>query len=211
MVETVNKSAANKDPFRKGSLVVYPTHGVGKVLGAETREISGHTLQLIVIHFEKDRLTLRVPVAKAKKSGLRKLSSSTVMAEALETLKGRAKTSRAMWARRAQEFGAKINSGNPVSIAEVVRDLHVNVEREGRSYSERQIYETALDRLVRELAAIEGIGEESANKRVLKAMAAKLSAEPLSAKTALPADNLPAATAVEVPAAVLPAAILPAA
>jgi CarD family transcriptional regulator len=205
VVEKAKKSAAQTEAFRKGAWVVYPAHGVGKVLGAETRRVSGHTLQLIVIYFEKDRMTLRVPVDKAKYSGLRRLSSSSVMAEALETLKGRAKTSRVIWARRAMEFNAKINSGNPVSIAEVVRDLHVNADLENRSYSERQIYESALDRLVRELAAIEGISEETANKRVLKAIAAKNTAVvemPISAKMPVPAPDLPAA----LPTALLPAA-----
>ena len=170
------KDIKDKDSgFRKGDFVVYPTHGVGKVLGVETQEVSGHSLQLIIIHFEKDRMTLRVPVAKAKNSGLRKLSSRKVMDAALQTLKGRSRVKRAMWSRRAQEYEAKINSGDPVSIAEVVRDLHRNADQPDQSYSERQIYQAALDRLVRELAAIDGIDEQSAHQRlhqVLKAVAA---------------------------------------
>ncbi len=170
------KPVAEKDSgFRKGDFVVYPTHGVGKILGVETQEVSGHSLQLIIIHFEKDRMTLRVPVAKAKNSGLRKLSSRKVMDAALQTLKGRSRVKRAMWSRRAQEYEAKINSGDPVSIAEVVRDLHRNADQPDQSYSERQIYQAALDRLVRELAAIDGIDEQSAHQRlhqVLKAVAA---------------------------------------
>jgi len=170
------KAVAEKDSgFRKGDFVVYPTHGVGKILGVETQEVSGHSLQLIIIHFEKDRMTLRVPVAKAKNSGLRKLSSRKVMDAALQTLKGRSRVKRAMWSRRAQEYEAKINSGDPVSIAEVVRDLHRNADQPDQSYSERQIYQAALDRLVRELAAIDGIDEQSAHQRlhqVLKAVAA---------------------------------------
>ena len=170
-VKEVNKDSG----FRKGDFVVYPTHGVGKILGVETQEVSGHSLQLIIIHFEKDRMTLRVPVAKAKNSGLRKLSSRKVMDAALQTLKGRSRVKRAMWSRRAQEYEAKINSGDPVSIAEVVRDLHRNADQPDQSYSERQIYQAALDRLVRELAAIDGIDEQSAHQRlhqVLKAVAA---------------------------------------
>jgi CarD family transcriptional regulator len=158
--------------FRKGDYVVYPTHGVGKVLGIEAQEISGHSLQVITIHFDKDRMTLRVPVAKAKNSGLRKLSSRKVMDSALATLKGRSRVKRAMWSRRAQEYEAKINSGDPVSIAEVVRDLHRNADQPDQSYSERQIYQAALDRLVRELAAVEDIDEQAATKKleqVLKA------------------------------------------
>jgi CarD family transcriptional regulator len=170
------KDSKDKDSgFRKGDFVVYPTHGVGKILGVETQEVSGHSLQLIIIHFEKDRMTLRVPVAKAKNSGLRKLSSRKVMDAALQTLKGRSRVKRAMWSRRAQEYEAKINSGDPVSIAEVVRDLHRNADQPDQSYSERQIYQAALDRLVRELAAIDGIDEQSAHQRlhqVLKAVAA---------------------------------------
>jgi CarD family transcriptional regulator len=172
----VVKDLKEKDSgFRKGDFVVYPTHGVGKILGVEAQEVSGHSLQLIIIHFEKDRMTLRVPVAKAKNSGLRKLSSRKVMDAALQTLKGRSRVKRAMWSRRAQEYEAKINSGDPVSIAEVVRDLHRNADQPDQSYSERQIYQAALDRLVRELAAIDGIDEQSAHQRlhqVLKAVAA---------------------------------------
>jgi CarD family transcriptional regulator len=171
------KAVAAKDKdknggFKKGDFVVYPTHGVGKVLGVESQDISGHTLQVIIISFDKDRMTLRVPVAKARNSGLRKLSSRKVMETALATLKGRSRVKRAMWSRRAQEYEAKINSGDPVSIAEVVRDLHRNADQPDQSYSERQIYQAALDRLVRELAAIDGIDETQATQRlhqVLKA------------------------------------------
>jgi CarD family transcriptional regulator len=164
--------AAKDIGFKKGDFVVYPTHGVGKVLGIDTQAISGHSLQVITILFDKDRMTLRVPVAKAKNSGLRKLSSRKIMDSALQTLKGRSRTKRAMWSRRAQEYEAKINSGDPVSIAEVVRDLHRNADQPDQSYSERQIYQAALDRLVRELAAVEAIDETAATKKleqVLKA------------------------------------------
>ncbi|MEQ9360152.1 MAG: CarD family transcriptional regulator, partial [Rhodospirillales bacterium] len=128
-----------------GDYVVYPTHGVGKVIGVETEEIAGHKLDLFVISFDKDRMTLRVPVSKAPTSGLRKLSTRKIMEEAMTTLKGRARVKRTMWSRRAQEYEAKINSGNPVSIAEVVRDLHRNVGQPDQSFSERQIYEAARD------------------------------------------------------------------
>jgi len=152
--------------FKAGDHVVYPTHGVGKVLGIEKQEISGHSLQVITVHFEKDRMTLRVPVAKAKNSGLRRLSSRKTMDTALATLKGRSRIKRTMWSRRAQEYEAKINSGDPVSIAEVVRDLHRNADQPDQSYSERQIYQAALDRLVRELAAVEEIDEQAATQRL---------------------------------------------
>ncbi|HSV29037.1 MAG TPA: CarD family transcriptional regulator [Candidatus Omnitrophota bacterium] len=156
-------SSAN---FTEGDYVVYPTHGVGKVVAVENQEVGGMKLQLFVITFDRDRMTLRVPVAKAAKSGLRKLSSRTVMDTALSTLKGRAKVKRTMWSRRAQEYEAKINSGDPVSIAEVVRDLHRNANQPDQSYSERQIYEAALERLAAELAAVESIDAEAATQKL---------------------------------------------
>src|SRR5512134_3194926 len=167
--KSVAKDIKDKDSgFRKGDFVVYPTHGVGKVLGVETQEVSGHSLQLIIIHFEKDRMTLRVPVAKAKNSGLRKLSSRKVMDTALATLKGRSRIKRTMWSRRAQEYEAKINSGDPVAIAEVVRDLHRGADQPDQSYSERQMYQAALERLARELAAVEDIDQEAATVKLEK-------------------------------------------
>ncbi len=147
--------------YSAGDFVVYPTHGVGKVLGIEAQEISGIKLDLIIIKFDKDRMTLRVPVEKAQDSGLRKLSTRKVMDSALTTLKGRSRAKRTMWSRRAQEYEAKINSGDPVSIAEVVRDLHRGDDQPDQSYSERQMYQAALDRLARELAALEKIDEAS--------------------------------------------------
>ena len=141
--------------FNPGDYVVYPTHGVGKVLSVEEEEIAGHKLELFVISFDRDRMTLRVPVSKAANSGLRKLSSKKRMDEAIHTLKGRPRVKRTMWSRRAAEYYLKINSGDPVSIAEVVRDLHRNVGQPDQSFSERQIYEQARDRLASELAAVE--------------------------------------------------------
>ncbi len=153
---------AKGNEFGTGDYVVYPTHGVGRVMGIENQEISGHSLKLIIIKFEKDRMTLRVPVGKAEASGLRKLSSRKMMDTALTTLKGRSRIKRTMWSRRAQEYEAKINSGDPVSIAEVVRDLHRGADQPDQSYSERQMYQAALDRLARELAAVEKIDEVAA-------------------------------------------------
>lgn len=141
--------------FNPGDFVVYPTHGVGKVVSIEKEEIAGHNLELFVISFDRDRMTLRVPVSKAANSGLRKLSSKKRMDEAIQTLKGRPRVKRTMWSRRAAEYDVKINSGDPVSIAEVVRDLHRNVGQPDQSFSERQIYEQARDRLASELAAVE--------------------------------------------------------
>ena len=152
--------------YQSGDHVVYPTHGVGKVTGIEKQEIAGTSLELIVIEFDKDRMILRVPVAKADDSGLRKLSSPDQMKSALKTLKGKSRVRRTMWSRRAQEYEAKINSGDPVAIAEVVRDLFRNANQPDQSYSERQLYQAALDRLAREFAAVEAIGEEEAAEKL---------------------------------------------
>ena len=142
--------------------MVYPTHGVGKVAGIEEKEVAGARLELFIIEFEKDKMTLRVPTTKAKAVGMRKLSSPEVVAGALNTLKGRARIKRTMWSRRAQEYEAKIDSGDLVSIAEVVRDLHRAGGQPEQSYSERQLYESALDRMAREVAAIEKIDRDAA-------------------------------------------------
>src|SRR5438067_5406704 len=148
---------AEKVSFSSGDLVVYPTHGVGKITAIEIQEIAGHTLSVIVVLFDKDRMTLRVPLAKAKVSGLRKLSSRKEMDAALAKLRGLSRAKRTMWSLRAQEYQAKIASGDPACIAEVVRDLFRNAGQPEQSYSERQIYQAALDRLVREFAAFERI------------------------------------------------------
>jgi len=155
-----------KPLFSTGDLVVYPTHGVGKIVAIEAQEISGYTLNVFVVAFDKDRMTLRVPLAKAKASGLRKLSSRKEMDAALAKLRGRSRAKRTMWSRRAQEYQAKIASGDPGSIAEVVRDLYRTVGQPEQSYSERQIYQAALDRFVREFAAVERIDETTATQRV---------------------------------------------
>jgi CarD family transcriptional regulator len=160
------KKPPEKLGFAAGDFVVYPTHGVGKISGIEMQEIAGHSLNVFVVNFDKDRMTLRVPVGKAKGAGLRRLSTRKEMDAALAKLKGRSRAKRTMWSRRAQEYEAKINSGDPASIAEVVRDLYRNVGQPEQSYSERQIYQAALDRLVREFAAVEKIDEGTAVKRV---------------------------------------------
>ena len=167
-----DKRTAEKLGFGAGDLVVYPTHGVGKILAVENQEIAGYSLNVFVVHFDKDRMTLRVPVAKAKNSGLRRLSTRKEMESALTKLKGRSRAKRTMWSRRAQEYEAKINSGDPASIAEVVRDLFRNVGQPEQSYSERQIYQAALDRLVREFAAVEKIDEFTAVRRVEQMLSA---------------------------------------
>ncbi|MBR0673729.1 CarD family transcriptional regulator, partial [Neoroseomonas soli] len=156
-----------KEDFKAGDYVVYPTHGVGQVQGIETVEAAGYSLQVIVVTFEENRMTLRVPVNKAASSGLRKLAAGANMQQALDTLKGRARIKRTMWSRRAQEYEAKINSGDPIQIAEVVRDLHRNAGQPDQSFSERQIYEQALDRLAAEVAAIDRSDKPAAIEKML--------------------------------------------
>lgn len=158
--------------FAPADYIVYPTHGVGYIRAIEKQEVAGSQIELFVIRFEKDKMTLRVPVSRAEHVGLRKLSTPKTMNSALATLKGRARVKRTMWSRRAQEYEAKINSGDPVSIAEVVRDLHRNANQPDQSYSERQIYEAALERLARELAAVEKIDEQAATERLEKMLRA---------------------------------------
>jgi CarD family transcriptional regulator len=152
---TEPRAPAKAEKFAEGDYVVYPTHGVGKVERIAIEEIAGHRLELIHITFEENRMTLRVPVAKARTAGLRKLASRKLFEDALAVLKGRARIKRTMWSRRAQEYEAKINSGDPLAIAEVVRDLHRNAGQPDQSFSERQIYESAMDRLAAELAALD--------------------------------------------------------
>ena len=148
--------------FDKGDFVVYPTHGVGRILGTETRDVGGSALEMLVVRFEHDRMTLRLPLEKARSLGLRTLSSKKQMEQAITTLQGKARVLRTMWSRRAQEYETKIKSGDPVSIAEVVRDLHRRTNQAEQSYSERQMYQAALERLAREFAAIEKIDQEAA-------------------------------------------------
>ena len=157
---------AKAEVFVEGDHVVYPTHGVGKVERIAIEEIAGHKLELIHITFEENRMTLRVPVAKARSAGLRKLATRKLFDEALAVLKGRARIKRTMWSRRAQEYEAKINSGDPLSIAEVVRDLHRNAGQPDQSFSERQIYEAAMDRLAAELAALDKTDKLTASTKL---------------------------------------------
>lgn len=159
-------SKAKKTEFRPDDFVVYPTHGVGRIVSIEEQEVAGLRLEMFVISFEKDKMTLRVPTARASEIGMRGLSTPDLIDRAFETLKGKARVKRAMWSRRAQEYEQKINSGDLMSIAEVVRDLHRNDDQREQSYSERQLYEAALDRLTREVAAVSGIDEAGAQKKV---------------------------------------------
>ena len=160
------KKTTQRQGFKTNEFIVYPAHGVGQIVAIEEQEVAGAKLELFVINFIKDKMTLRVPTAKIASVGMRKLAEPGIVRRAIETLKGRARIKRTMWSRRAQEYEAKINSGDPVSIAEVVRDLHRNAGQPDQSYSERQIYEAALDRLARELAAVERIDKDSATQKL---------------------------------------------
>ena len=159
-------SKTKKPDFHPNDFVVYPAHGVGQILSIEKQEIAGLELELFVISFEKDKMTLRVPTHKATEVGMRQLSSPDVVTKAKTTLKGKAKVKNAMWSRRAQEYEQKINSGDLISIAEVVRDLHRTDDQREQSYSERQLYEAALERLTREIAAVSGDDEDAAQRQI---------------------------------------------
>jgi CarD family transcriptional regulator len=165
-VEEPKKVLTQRQGFKTNEFVVYPAHGVGQILAIEDQEIAGAKLELFVINFIKDKMTLRVPTAKVANVGMRKLSEPVLVKKALETLKGRARVKRTMWSRRAQEYEAKINSGDIVAIAEVVRDLYRSESQPEQSYSERQLYEAALDRLSREIAVVQHVTETEAVKEI---------------------------------------------
>jgi CarD family transcriptional regulator len=158
------------DPFRKGDFVVYPAHGVGKVDRVGSEVIAGHRLNLIHISFAENRMTLRVPVAQARTAGLRKLASPDALADALATLRGRPRVSRLMWAKRAQEYLAKINSGDLRALAEVVRDLRSSGDGAGSSFSQRNLFELALDRLAAEFAVVSGTDRAGAIDQITQVL-----------------------------------------
>ena len=184
MMPRVPSKAEN---FVAGDYVVYPTHGVGKVERIATEEIAGHKLEMIHITFEENRMMLRVPVPKARSAGLRKLATRKQFDEALALLKGRARIKRTMWSRRAQEYDAKIHSGDPLAIAEVVRDLHRNAGQPDQSFSERQIYESALDRLAAELAALDQTDKPTAIQKLSDYL--KVHAKPPTVETEAEAEE----------------------
>ena len=165
------KKTTQRQGFKTNEFIVYPAHGVGQIVSIEEQEVAGAKLELFVINFVKDKMTLRVPTAKVVAVGMRKLAEGGLVKRALETLKGRARIKRTMWSRRAQEYEAKINSGDIVAIAEVVRDLFRSESQPEQSYSERQLYEAALDRLSREIAAVQHITETEAIKEIEAALA----------------------------------------
>ena len=159
--------------FQTEEYIVYPAHGVGQIVSIDKHEVAGIELEMFVISFEKDKMTLRIPIENASAIGLRSVSSPELITKAMETLKGRARVKRAMWSRRAQEYEQKINSGDLIAIAEVVRDLHRNDEQREQSYSERQLYEAALERLTRELAVVDGVEESAAQAKVDQVLGAR--------------------------------------
>lgn len=173
-----------KMSYKVGHYVVYPTHGVGKITAQETQMIGDHELKMLVISFEKDKMTLRVPMHRAAAAGLRPVSTTDHIKKVMITLKARARTSRGMWSRRAQEYEAKINSGSMIAVAEVVRDLHQNVDQSERSYSERMIYENALARLVGELSAAEGSDHKTTTDKLMKLLRGKVAAAAAAAAKA---------------------------
>jgi len=171
------KSEATSDlDFSAGQKIVYPAHGVGTVTSIDQQQVAGMTLEVYVVAFDQDKMILRVPTNRATVSGMRALAGSDLVDDALRTLGGKARIKRTMWSRRAQEYEAKINSGDLISIAEVVRDLHRLDDQPEQSYSERQLYENALDRMARELAAVESIDHDAAMDRLAKSLAKKKAA-----------------------------------
>ncbi len=167
------KTANDNKNFKKGDHIVYPAHGVGRVTGVEKETVAGFDIEVYVVSFEQDKMTLRVPTAKATSAGMRALANDRILKNAMETLKGKPKIKRTMWSRRAQEYEAKINSGDLISIAEVVRDLHRQEDQPEPSYSERQLYESALDRMVREVAAVEKLDRDKALEMLTKTLTKK--------------------------------------
>ena len=165
------KKTTQRLGFKTTEFIVYPAHGVGQITAIEEQEVAGLKLELFVINFVKDKMTLRVPTAKIASVGMRKLAEPPQVRRALEVLKGRARIKRTMWSRRAQEYEAKINSGDINAIAEVVRDLYRSETQPEQSYSERQLYEAALDRLSREIAAVQRVTETEAVKEIEAALA----------------------------------------
>jgi CarD family transcriptional regulator len=167
-----SKKAVQRHGFRTGESIVYPAHGVGRIIDIEEQEIAGMKLELFVITFEKDKMTLRVPVAKATAVGMRKLADEATVSRAYDTVRGRARVKRTMWSRRAQEYEAKINSGDLIAISEVVRDLYRSQSQPEPSYSERQLYEQAIDRMSREVAVVEKVSEAETVTKIEKTIEA---------------------------------------
>ena len=183
------KATAKKQVFKVGQHIVYPAHGVGVVTGIDQEVIAGFDIEVYVVKFEQDKITLRVPTVKASTSGMRPLSNELVLKDSFTTLKGRARIKRTMWSRRAQEYEAKINSGDLILVSEVVRDLHRTDAQPDQSYSERQLYESAIDRMVREVAAIRKTDRDTAMTDVLDTLAKARSRQAAKAAAEEEANN----------------------
>lgn len=175
--------------FKTGQSIVYPTHGVGKIISIEVQEIAGLMLELYIIEFDKDKMTLKVPTNKVESVGMRAISDGVLIERALKVLKGRARVKRAMWSRRAQEYEQKIHSGDIIAIAEVVRDLHRNDEQREQSYSERQLYEAALERLSREVASSKNLNESEAIEEVTTILNGRAKVSPAPEKPDAPQND----------------------
>ena len=175
---SAKKAPAKKAPAKKlspkkiklqysvGDFIVYPSHGVGEITDIQTFEIAEEKLEMYNVIFDKEKMTLKIPTIKAKEIGIRKVSSRNEMKKTLEILKSKAKIRRTMWSRRAQEYEAKINSGILTELTEVVRDLFRNSNQPEQSYSERQLYESARDRLAREVAVVEKTNDDNAVEKI---------------------------------------------
>lgn len=175
------KKTSQRQGFKTGEYIVYPAHGVGQITAIEEQNVAGYALELLVINFEQDKMTLRVPVAKIASVGMRKLADPAAVKKALETVRGRPRVKRTMWSRRAQEYEAKINSGDLISISEVVRDLFRSDTQPEQSYSERQLYEAALDRMSREIAAVQKCSDTEAIRQIEQNLAKSAGRKPAAA------------------------------
>lgn len=164
MVKKINQKGKI---FKVNDFVVYPSHGVGKLLDIETIKIDGREFSTLIIYFEKEKLTIKIPVTQIEKVGIRHLVSKETIEEVFETLRGGVKKLKGMWSRRAQEYESKINSGDIMLLAEVLRDLTRDIDDADRSYSERVIYETAIYRLAGEYAVIAGIALDKAKEEII--------------------------------------------
>jgi len=178
---TTMKKTSQRQGFKTGEFIVYPAHGVGQITAIEEQNVAGYALELLVINFEQDKMTLRVPVAKIASVGMRKLADPAAVKKALETVRGRPRVKRTMWSRRAQEYEAKINSGDLISISEVVRDLFRSDTQPEQSYSERQLYEAALDRMSREIAAVQKCSDTEAIRQIEQNLAKSAGRKPAAA------------------------------
>ncbi len=164
--KTAAPAAARKPSFKIGELVVYPAHGVGKITNIEEQEIAGIKLELYIVDFEKEKLRLKVPTNRAEQKGMRHLADRSLIEQAMKVIRGRARIKRTMWSRRAQEYDAKINSGDMIAVSEVIRDLYRSERQPEQSYSERQLFEQALARFARELAAVRKVDEDQCIKEL---------------------------------------------